>query len=220
MPDDVIGLARVEYDEEAITFNTVEEWDGRNSKWRAESGDVFEYTLDLEQNTIVLYKVPSTTGSLVYGSNEHGTVTNADSSDSFDAEYGIVTSATPTSGSVSFGSEYGVIVAWGIGANNLRTYQTYVPSDLALTDQIPHPLSVDTALLEFYILWQALTKEGEGQDIQKGSHFGQQFVLRLQTLKKMRPAPRREIIMGGNTYPNKHRLGRYPNLGGQYPRLG
>ena len=213
LPDDTVGLRRVEYDNEAIDHSTPERWDGDNFNWRTDSGKVEEYTLELEDNTIFLYRIPDTDGTLTTFSSEYGTLVAESATDTFDVEYGIIVANSGT-----FSIEYGTVVQSGSGANNLRIYTYYVPEDFTDADSVPYPLSKNDSLLEFYILWACYEKEGEGQDSQKSGYYAQRFYQKYGLLKLRDELPRSSTIIGSSTYPSRYRTVRHPRLPDNYPR--
>ena len=213
LPDDTVGIRRVEYDNEAIHHSTPERWDGDNFNWRTDSGTVVEYTLELEDNTIFLYKIPDTDGTASEFSDEHGTIVAEGATDTFDAEYGSIVANAGT-----FSAEYGVLVNLNTGENNLRIYTYYVPEDFSGSDDVPYPLSKTDSLLEYYILWACYEKDGDGQDQQKSQYFAQRFYQKYGLLKLRDELPRSSTIVGSATYPGRYRNVRYPRLPDNYPR--
>jgi len=214
IPDDTVGVRRVEYDNEAINHSTPERWDGDNYNWRTDSGTVVEYTMELDDNAIFLYRIPDADGTQYTQSSEYGTITGVLTDDTFDAEHGIISAVSIG----QFSAEYGVVIHNKVGENNLRVYTYFVPEDVLAVDNVPYPLSKNDSLLEFYVLWACYEKDGEGQDIQKAQYYAQRFYQKYGLLKLRDELPRSSTIVGSSTYPSRYRSVRYPRLPDNYPR--
>lgn len=214
-PDNFIELNRIEFDEKVISPTSSSELDALSENWRSRGGNPVAFFRDqCDPEFFEVYKRPDVVGDEFELSSKYGVITAISSTGdtwTFSSGYGVITEIESSDDEWEFDSDCGVITEILTPKKNLNVFYAGYPEEPSSeTNFMPKPFYKSSKLLEDYAMWQALTKEGEAQNLVKAKEHKQDFIANFNTLGKRKDSSRRPWVLGA---PSRGRrgftLGRY-----------